>query len=235
MPLIENANDILKSIQDLLKLDGGSFHEELPEQLMIVSYLKGNEKVLELGSHIGRSSLIIASILNKNNNNNFLTIEPNFKIFSKLENNKRINNLNFYCENIAISEKPLIQKDFDKFTFYDLLAETTWQSEFLPNGYVWVKTMTMSQIKEKYKIDFDTLVIDCEGAFYPLLKDNQDILSGINLIIMENDYLNLKSKNNLDKILLDNNFYLEYNESGGFGPCEKVFYQVWKRDNNGNL
>jgi hypothetical protein len=35
---------------------------------------------------------------------------------------------------------------------------------------------------------FDTLVLDCEGAFYYILQDTPEILEGIKLLIMENDY-----------------------------------------------
>lgn len=219
----------LSDIHKELKIEYGNFSEEIPEQLLISKYLKGNEKVLELGSNIGRSSLVIAYLLNKNNNNNFLTLEPNIIFFNQLKHNKEINNLNFYCENVAISKNPLIQKDLNKFNTHHLLSESTWPSDFLPNGYVWVNTMTMEEIKEKYNIDFNTLIIDCEGAFYQILLDSPEILNGINLIIMENDYLNLKSKKYVDEVLINNGFNLEYNEAGGFGPCFEMFYQVWKK------
>ncbi len=62
--------------------------EELPEQKMVVRYLSGSEKVLEIGSNIGRNSLIIASIID---NNNFLTLESDTTIFNQLNENKNIN------------------------------------------------------------------------------------------------------------------------------------------------
>ena len=36
---------------------------------MVVRYLKGNERVLEIGGNIGRNSLVISSILGKNSEN----------------------------------------------------------------------------------------------------------------------------------------------------------------------
>jgi predicted O-methyltransferase YrrM len=50
--------------------------------------LSGSEKVLEIGSNIGRNSLIIASIID---NNNFLTLESDTTIFNQLNENKNIN------------------------------------------------------------------------------------------------------------------------------------------------
>ena len=54
-----NYNNKLLFIHSSLKLNYGSFNDELPEQKMSVRYLTGNEKVLEIGGNIGRNSLII--------------------------------------------------------------------------------------------------------------------------------------------------------------------------------
>ena len=59
--------------------------------------------------------------------------------------------------------------------------------------------------------------------------DMHEILTNINLIIMENDYYDLSKKNEVDKILKQNNFYVDYTQSGGWGPCANYFFQVWKR------
>ena len=90
----QNNNDInskLSNIHSKLKLKHGSFNEELPEQKMVVRYLTGKEKVLD----IGRNSLIIASIID---NKNFLTLESDTNIFNQLNENKNLNNLNFLTE-----------------------------------------------------------------------------------------------------------------------------------------
>jgi len=92
-----------------------------------------------------------------------------------------------------------------------------------------VKTITLSELKDKYKINFDTLVLDCEGAFYYILIDMPEILDGINLIIMENDYVDMAQKIYIDNILKENGFYRDYVEAGGWEPCYKIFYEVWKK------
>jgi len=76
---------------------------------------------------------------------------------------------------------------------------------------------------------FDTLVLDCEGAFYFILMDMPEILNNINLIIMENDYHEEAHKNYIDNVLLENGFIRHYYESGGWGPCYDNFFEVWKR------
>ena len=59
--------------------------------------------------------------------------------------------------------------------------------------------------------------------------DMQEILENINLIIMENDYLDINKKQYVDQILKNNNFYVDYSESGGWGPCASNFFEVWKK------
>ena len=71
--------------------------------------------------------------------------------------------------------------------------------------------------------------MDCEGAFYYILMDMPEILDNINLIIMENDYRVLEQKEYIDNILTKNNFYVDYTESGGLGPCKNYFFEVWRK------
>lgn len=217
---ITTINDIdidnkLRDIHSKLNIKYGSFNEELPEQKMAVRYLTGLEKVLEIGGNIGRNSLIIGSIVK---NNNFVTLESDTNIANQLIENKNLNNLVFHIENSALSNRKLIQSGW-----------CTIPSNELKEGYNWVKTITLSELKIKYDIEFDTLVLDCEGAFYYILMDMPEILDNINLIIMENDYSEITEKKYIDEILIKNNFYLDYSEEGGWGPCYNNFFEVWKR------
>lgn len=203
-------------IQSNLKIKYGSFNEELPEQKMVVRYLTGKEKVLEIGGNIGRNSLVIAKLLEEQTN--LVTLESDSGIAKQLQENRDINNFTFNIENSALSYKKMIQKDWD-----------TICSDVLINGWKWVNTITFSELRNKYNMDFDTLVLDCEGAFYYILQDMPEILNGINLIIMENDYWDINKKQYIDMILIQNNFHVDYIESGGWGPCYNNFYEVWKR------
>jgi FkbM family methyltransferase len=213
-------NDINSKINDIhskLQIKYGSFRDELPEQKMSVRYLTGNEKVLEIGGNIGRNSLIIGHIL-KDKNNNFVTLECDEGISNQLKENRDLNNMTFHIENSALSKRKLIQRGWD-----------TIVSDVLLPGYKSVNTITLEQLRNKYNIDFDTLVLDCEGAFFYILLDMPEILDNINLIIMENDYHNINHKKYIDDVLKQHNFYVDYSESGGWGPCYNNFFEVWKR------
>lgn len=209
----------LLCIHNNLKIKYGIFNDELPEQKMVVRYLTGDEKILEIGGNIGRNSLVIASILKTKNNTNFVVLESDTNIFNQLNENKNLNNLGFNIENAALSKRTLIQKGWD-----------TIASDVLLNGYKNVNTITYDQLIQKYNIEFDTLVLDCEGAFYYILMDMPEILKNINLIIMENDYKDVDHKIYIDNILKLNNFVVDYTESGGWGPCKNYFFEVWKKN-----
>lgn len=212
-------HDRLTEIHSKLHMKHGSLNEELPEQKMAVRYLTGNEKVLEIGGNTGRNSMVIASILQ--NDTNLVTLECDSDIAIQLTENRDLNNLKFHIESSALSNRKLIQLGWD-----------TMPSETLLEGYKWVDTITLENLKTKYDIEFDTLVLDCEGAFYYILMDMPEILHDINLIIMENDYHDISHKTYIDEILSKNDFRRDYVEGGGWGPCFNNFFEVWKKNDS---
>ena len=199
-------------------MDYGTFDEELPEQLLVCKYLIGQEKVLEIGGNIGRNSLVIASILNKINNHNFVTLESNSDICKQLIHNRDLNNLTFHIENSALSKRKLIQIGWE-----------TKVSDVVLDGWSSINTITYPELCHKYNIDFDTFIIDCEGAFYYILLDMPEILKNVHLIIIENDYRIYQHKKYVDAILKDYHFYVDYSEAGGWGEGYNNFYEVWKK------
>jgi len=214
----------LYSLQNKLVLRHGTLREEFPEQKMAVRFLKGMEKVLEIGGNVGRNSLIIASLVPQET---FVTLESDPNIAKQLEENRDANSMRFHIESSALSMRPLIQKGWD-----------TIVSETVLDGYKKVNTITLDELREKYKIDFDTLVLDCEGAFYYILHDMPSILDGITTVIMENDYRNMGHKLFIDDSLKERGFSCVYTESLDSRlsfmnfPCEKEFFQVWQLQKN---
>ncbi len=56
-----------------------------------------------------------------------------------------------------------------------------------------------------------------------------EILKNINLIITENDYSDIKEYNFVKENLERSGFKLTYSKAGGWGPCQKNFFEVWKK------
>lgn len=205
-------------IHSKLQIVGGYFENEIEEQLMAIKYLKGDEKVLEIGGNIGRNSVMIAHLLGENQNN-LVVLECDENNADILRQNKYLNNMNFHIENSALSKRKLIQRGWDTMPSDELLDE-----------YNWVNTITLEKLRAKYNIRFDTLVLDCEGAFYYILLDMPDILDNIKLIMVENDYHDMSHKEYVDNVLRQNNFTRTYVKSGCWHlPCAQFFYEVWER------
>lgn len=208
----------LSNIYSRLLFKHGDLYSEAPEQKMVLRYLSGDAKVLELGSNVGRNTLVIASVLSSKNNNNFVTVECDKYTAECLRENRDLNNFSFHIEPAALSKRKLMQCGWE-----------TDVGEELKDGYNWVDTISLEELHKKYNIEFDTLVMDCEGAFYYVLMDMPEILNNINLIIMENDYCDLHKKEYVNEVLRKNKFIVHYSESGGWGPCRDFFYEVWTK------
>jgi FkbM family methyltransferase len=209
----------LFKMQKEINLLFGEWDEELPETLMTTHWLKGNEKVLEIGGNIGRNSLIIGKLLQ--DSRNLVTMECSQRFADQLEINRNLNNLHFNIEKSALSKRKLIQT-------YWTVSESL--SENIPNGYERVQTITLPEFRAKYPIEFDTLILDCEGAFYTIVLDYPEILDNIKLVIVENDYIKLHEKQYVDKMLTERGLKCVYSDSGGWlhdHPCVNNFYEVW--------
>jgi FkbM family methyltransferase len=210
----------LNELHQKLKLKYGNFMEEYPEQEMSALYIKPDNVVLEIGGNIGRNSCIIASLLN--NSNNLVVFESDPDNASKLKENCDLNNLNFIIEDCAISKTELLQKDWLTKS-KDLINDNelvNWKP---------IKTMSWLQIKNKYKITFDTLVADCEGALYYILKDEPYFLKTFKTIIIENDFNDIEHKRFVDGEFKRFGFNNVYTKSGGFEPCYNCFFEVWTK------
>jgi FkbM family methyltransferase len=213
---IPNIQEKLSDIHSKLTLNYGSFKEEYPEQEIAVRFLKGNEKVLEIGGNIGRNSLVIASILH--DSKQLVSLECDPVSVKKLQENRDTNSFKFHIEPSALSKRKLLQRGWD-----------TIASETLLDGYKEVATITYDELLDKYKIPFDTLIADCEGALYYIFSDMPEMLNSINMIIMENDYRDITHKEHVDSVLLSYKFTRVYCEAGGWEPCYSRFYEVWKK------
>jgi FkbM family methyltransferase len=221
------VNEKIIQIHNSLEIKHGTFEDELPEQKMSVRYFSGNEKILEIGGSIGRNAMVMNYLQKEQNNiGNLVTLESNPSKISMLKENRELNNLNFHIENAALSNTQIIQKGEQTFKHN---PDTN-----IPRGFKQINTITLAELNEKYNISFDTLVVDCEGAFFYILKESPEILNGINIIIMENDYTKVNHKEFVDKTLLENNFYIDYTEPlKGHDKYHfhfrKNFFEVWLR------
>jgi FkbM family methyltransferase len=213
-----NVQEKLLSIHNSIIINHGNKYDEYPEQIMSIMFIKPNDCVLEIGGNIGRNSCVIGKILN--DSNNLLVIESDPLSISKLEENKNINSLRFKIEWSAISKIPLIQNEWNTKPKIN---------DIIPDDWKIINTITWNELKQKYNMNFNVLVVDCEGALYYILKDEPDFLNGFETIIIENDFTDITHKEFVNEEFERFNFRTVYNLSGGFGPCYNYFYEVWKK------
>ncbi|MHB1953589.1 MAG: hypothetical protein ACYCOU_07530 [Sulfobacillus sp.] len=213
---LENPGERLSGIHQRLYLCYGNCYDEYPEQLMAVSFVSRNSRVLELGGNVGRNSCVIASILD--DDRNLVVLESCPESAHKLRVNRDLNGFRFSVEEAALSKVALIQKDW-----------ITVPSEIDLPGYHRVTTISYEQLKDRHPIAFDTLVCDCEGALYQILLDHPNFLDGFRTVVIENDFQEMSQKSFVDSEFLKVGLRLVYNQEGGFEPCYSCFYQVWQR------
>ena len=212
----------LADLHSKLKLNHGNFSEEYPEQEMAVMYIKPDDIVLELGGNIGRNSCIIASLLNDSKN---LVVFESFNTYAEqLKENRDLNNFNFHIEECAISKSELYQKGWETMPMEYIINNADFAN------WTKIKTATWSDIKNKYNFRFDTLVADCEGALYFILRDEPTFLEHFKKIIIENDFFHdYNQKLCVDEEFKKFNFKRVYVKAGGGGPCTEFFYEVWEK------
>jgi FkbM family methyltransferase len=221
-------------VRSTLKIQYGSFDEELTEQKLSCKYILPTDTVLEIGGNMGRNALIISSILK--DDKQFVTMEPNPEFYTKLVTNRNINNKKFNIENSALSLHPL-------FCIDSLTSSNDTLSEKFPlskdhinkntHAHRDCSIISFSSLEDKYDISFNVLVIDCEGAFYYILKDMPYILHNIRMIIMENDYENKDHYEYIYSTLVSQHFTciesIPLPNCPWNAPCKDNFYEVWKR------
>jgi FkbM family methyltransferase len=158
---------------------GGNKYKELPELKLAFKHIEKTDQVLEIGANIGRSSVVINSLLlDKTKHVAVETIASTTKVLQK---NKEANNSKFVIFNGAISDKPLIQKHWRSKIYDDTIP--------IAPGWVKIESLSLPKFLEKFNsIKFNTIFADCEGALVDILNTNKFFLSQINKIILEHDF-----------------------------------------------
>lgn len=166
------------------------------EQSLAKQHILPSDKVLELGARYGSVSIIVNKILE--NKKNQVVVEPDERVWKSLELNKKINNCKFHIFKGIISNEKYSLKNKDLYEGY----ATTMTKD--PNSNI--KITTVKKIKKKYDIDFNVLIVDCEGCFEIFLKENEDFVKNLRMIMYEADYPNKCDYVKIENFLIENNY-----------------------------
>jgi FkbM family methyltransferase len=222
-------SDSVKKLEELQKrinlkfIKHGGFEFEYPEQLMCMRYINENDKVLEIGGNIGRTAHIIHTILN--NPSHHIVMECDSETAKELRENLDLNNYNtLQIETAALSKVPLYNVGGNPRP----MGHPDVTQDMIP-----MRTISYKEICQKYNVEFNVLVADCEGSLYYIFGEDPDMLNNIHTIIMENDYYIPEHKILVDNILKSSGFKCVYSEKGvpwaSWSCCFDNFYEVWKK------
>jgi FkbM family methyltransferase len=148
---------------------------EVQEQHDANAFIKPDDKVLELGARYGGVSITINKILKDKKNH--VAVEPETKIWDALEHNRNRHYCEFQICKGAISNKPLKINDggYQGFGNFTSLAKQAEDGD-----------IPLFKISD-FNIDFNVLVVDCEGALENFYNENKDFFKNLRLILYERD------------------------------------------------
>ena len=152
---------------------------EKPEQDLAKEYILQNDVVLELGARYGSVSCVINSKLS--NKTNQVVVEPDDRVWAALEKNRNNNGCAFHIVKGFISKKKLDLTNLDH--WYDGYGAT-----FIENDATNIPSYSLDEIKEKYHLQFNVLVADCEGFLEVFFDENPGLYDDLRMIIFEADY-----------------------------------------------
>jgi FkbM family methyltransferase len=192
-----------------------------------VKFVSPSARVLEIGGNVGRVSCVLATM-----GCSLVVLESSPEISRGLQEIRDRCKLDFRIVTAALSNLPLEQSGL-----------TTRVAEGQQAGPGWnpVRTITWQQLVEHEldpsRIPFDTLVVDCEGAFVNILESfHQSMLESVHTIVLENDYKEPGAYERVKAILQTYGFNVVHAEPLSEAtnpypfPCRSNFYEVWKRN-----
>lgn len=163
---------------------------EKPEQDLANYFIQENDVVFELGARYGSVSCVINSKLKHKTNQ--VVVEPDERVWESLERNKKVNNCEFHIVKGFVCNKKLGLTNLNEYL-------GGYGATFVLQDDSNIPSYTMKEIKEKYNLNFNVLVADCEGFLENFFDENPDFYTSLRLIIFEADY---PDKCNYDKIRL---------------------------------
>ena len=187
-----NTNIIINEKNEIVDTE----RYERQEQELAKQYILENDIVLELGARYGSVSCIINSKLN--NKLNQVVVEPDERVWGALEKNKKNNNCKFHIINGFISNKKLELINHNVCYGYGTTS--------VINNNSTIPSYTLDEVINKYNLNFNVLVADCEGFLEIFFDENPNFYDQLRLIIFESDYQQKCNYNIIKSKLLEKNF-----------------------------
>jgi FkbM family methyltransferase len=155
---------------------------EVTEQEQCAKYIRPHHQVLELGARYGTVSCIINKLLDDKTKH--VAVEPDLAVIPALTQNRDAHGCQFHIVDGVITPCNMYMR-----TFYHLNQECAYGNFTMPveKACANVKNFTLEDIQQKYNIQFNCLVADCEGFLEQFLRENPGFIKGIDTAIVEYD------------------------------------------------
>ena len=170
---------------------------EKREQELAKKYIKEDDIVLELGARYGSVSCVINSKLSTKTNQ--VSVEPDKRVWSALEKNRKINNCEFNIVKGFIGEKKMDLTNLN-------VCMNGYGSTFVVKKKSNIPSFTLDEIKKQYNLNFNVLVADCEGYLEVFFDENPNLYEDLRLVIFEADYPDKCNYKKIKKSLKKHNF-----------------------------
>ena len=212
---VKRLKDLHQSMVELPK----DYTDEFMEQVMSCIHLKGNERVLEIGGNIGRNTAVLGQIMKTAGaGGSVTTLETLKDEASQLKKLVERNGFPVKVVNAALSKVELVQSGWNT---APKGADNTedWED---------INTVTLEDLTEEGS--FDTLVVDCEGAFEPILDEWPELLEKANVVQIENDFSTTESASKVMNALEKAGFVLVFTRPLKYNvsfPLRHQFYQIF--------
>lgn len=189
---------------------------ERPEQVLNAKFIHPNAKVLEIGGRYGVASGFINECLEENNKTNHVVVEPDITVLNALKRNRKVNNSKFEIFNGTVSEQSLT------------LIPNGSATRSSPDDASLIEFMTYNEIQNKYQIEFDTLIVDCEGFFETFLDAFHADMNKVKYIFLEYDFPTICNYDKIEGILTSMGFFIEYQQYSHWHGLS-CWHKIWVR------
>jgi FkbM family methyltransferase len=188
---------------------------ETEESRHLGAHLSPDARVLELGACLGYVSCLTNNLLQDRRRH--VVLEPNPALIEWLKINRRENGCEFSVEEAVISS--LRWNEF--YVYPEIWGGSTKRKT---SQRILVKGVTVDELREKYDIDFDTLIVDIEGGELELFRSHGSSLRTFKRIFLEihpfagilsheeaRECEDLLASMGFDNVLRDGNFQIWHN------------------------
>lgn len=183
--------------------------DERIEQYLCSRFIPKEAKVLEIGGRYGSVSVCINKTLADPTQH--VVVEPDPIVLPALKHNRQVSQSKFAIVEGVIGRKPLylVERGYASF------AAVTPVEGGRP-----LPAYSLAQVMATHRVEFDTLVVDCEGCFGSFWKENPTFFDQLKTVILENDRASPAECRENEQMLRDK----------GFRRVYKYFiFSAWRR------